>query len=435
MAKLALVCGVNEYDAGSFRKLDYGINDAVKVQVLLDLCGYETELIPGKRLTDVGLFDGVKSLASKASSGDTLLFFFSGHGCSFEEEQYVLPFNSRVENAAVINGVRLSDIVALTHKDGVDQIFVIDACRELYTSKGSNQNVMESLTRKGIEGITKNTSQVGIICACSDGAQSYESKKLKGGVFTSMLIDASIEIIQAGRQLNILNCTEAVDEKLKVLSRRIKEYFPSQSPWIQGGNLVINDGVSNPDFSFEFNDRHTDIESEYIFCESCGSSAHFLEIKNCVICERDLCGKHFTPTNKSFCNDCNSDSQRILTKTEVECNIAHLKMRKGIFSRCYKEIIPSGAVQFGQQYSVEEFIYEFSCLLLKATDEALFRVNKTDEIKRNMLINIYYGFSRVEFATELTRQRFYSYESHLLFWSRCESGLRKILFFGDARHE
>ena len=346
MAKYALLCGVNGYKGESFRKLDFGINDAMKMKELLDLCGYETVLYAGEKLTSTALFDAVKKLTNKTRPGDTVLFFFSGHGCSHNKEQYVLPFNAKPAQTGPVNGAKLSKIAELTDKPGIERIFIIDACRELFATKGGRSSNTQSLTKKGMnDNIPKGSSRLGIVCACSDGQFSHESEQLKGGYFTEMLLQTTFENIEAGKQLTLMKCADEVDQKLKALPEIIKEPVPFQPPWVQGENLVLHDGACDPAFSSKFYEKHQDVGSEYTECDLCGSTQHFLDMRYCLLCEKSLCSTHFYEDN-IFCNLCCAKRPENIGAVEVVILNNELDRRQSFYDQTLLKFFPSGTKGF-----------------------------------------------------------------------------------------
>lgn len=154
MAKHALVCGVNTYMNDVFRPLFYGINDAVRVEKLLSVCGYQVEMLPGMKFREA-----IGRLVTNAAPNDTILFYFSGHGCSLDGEQFVLPYDSNFDGRHLENGIDLWEVADLTDKHCVKRLFIVDACRDLFQSKSSVDSAGLSLTRKGISSLIDASSE------------------------------------------------------------------------------------------------------------------------------------------------------------------------------------------------------------------------------------------------------------------------------------
>lgn len=431
MAKYALLCGVNEYENGSFRMLNYGINDAVKMKSLLDLCDYETVLLAGKDLTNTALFDGVTKLAEKALPGDTLLFFFSGHGCSYKKDQFVLPVNAKPAKKGPVNGARLSKIAKLMDKPGIERIFIIDACRDLLMTKGGTPLNTQPLTQKGMnDDIPKGKSRLGIVCACSDGQFSHESARFKGGYFTAMLLQTTFESIETGKQLTLMQCAHDVDQKLKALPAIIKESVPLQPPWVQGENLILHDGTCDPVFSVKFYEKHQDIESEYVNCDLCGSRQYFLDMRYCLLCEQTLCSSHFFEDD-IFCNLCCAKRPEIIGVSGAMSLNKELAHRQAFFEQTLLDVFPHGIIMSGGNPDNYHEIYEkINSLLFSHISAKHPGTKDLSGIKADMVIQSFFGLSPLLFTQDLHMRRYYNFESSAMLSTSCREHLKGLVAFG-----
>ena len=87
--KKALLVGINDYP-GSGNDLEGCVNDTANLRALL-LKGHGFEAAGIRVLTDAkatrdAIMDGLEDLVSRASSGDTLVFHFSGHGSQVPDQ-------------------------------------------------------------------------------------------------------------------------------------------------------------------------------------------------------------------------------------------------------------------------------------------------------------------------------------------------------------
>ena len=109
--------------------------------------------------------------------GDTLWFYFSGHGMSFEGQDYLLPIDGNprlITNSAI----RITHITERLRRSGADNIVLfIDACR----STGQ---------KSGGLGIGEEKQQ-GVITfySCSPSQVSYEIEDIQQGAFTHVLLN------------------------------------------------------------------------------------------------------------------------------------------------------------------------------------------------------------------------------------------------------
>ena len=434
MAKYALVCGVNTYVNDAFRPLLYGINDVVRIEKLLASCGYRVEMLPGMKLRDDSLRDAIGRLVKNSAPNDTILFYFSGHGCSLGGEQYVLPYNSIFDGQYLKNGIDLHELAKLTKKSSVNRLFIVDACRDLFQSKSSAGSNQLSLTRKGISNLIDTSSQespLSIICACSDGQFSFESKTLRGGIFTSMLIEVFMDKIEKGERLTLFDVSREVDEKLRSLPARIGEYFPQQPPWILGQNIVLVEGELRPSSTIDFFDRRLDIESEEIACEFCAENRHFTDLKRCLACDRLVCPSHFGNADDACCQICISEGLKVVELEEINRVRSTIRQRKHDFFDAFVRICPTGTLKFNQKSTPQIFVNEFCENLRKRIAENQPSVGDVSILKRDMLIEAFYGFVPAQFVSNVKPHRLFSKADFGEEWDRCELKLRRSMLWGE----
>lgn len=131
--RVALVVGINEYDAEEIKNLDKAVNDAVAVAEKLEKFGFR--IITGYDITAYK-FDELKeeyqSLLKEAEVG---LFYFAGHGIEIDGENILLTKDSQVESRRLDTVKRtsiiLQDLVDDFHLICQANIFIVDACREV----------------------------------------------------------------------------------------------------------------------------------------------------------------------------------------------------------------------------------------------------------------------------------------------------------------
>ena len=130
--RIAFVVGNAGYASGA---LPATLNDAGLVAEALRSIGFE--IIEGADLNQTDMVRSYREFLAKveASGPDTLAFvYFSGHGLSFEGENYLLGVDARLarESDIPIEGVRLSDLMRpLADSPARAKVMMIDAMRPL----------------------------------------------------------------------------------------------------------------------------------------------------------------------------------------------------------------------------------------------------------------------------------------------------------------
>jgi formylglycine-generating enzyme required for sulfatase activity len=133
--RVALVVGNDRYanlpDREQLRK---AVNDAHAVGGALRQIGFD--VVSGENLGRQAMIDKLDEAARRLSAGDTVFFFFAGHGVAIDGVNYILPADvpdvdkgqvTRLTGAAV----REDDITAALMRSGARvAVVVLDACRD-----------------------------------------------------------------------------------------------------------------------------------------------------------------------------------------------------------------------------------------------------------------------------------------------------------------
>jgi uncharacterized caspase-like protein/TPR repeat protein len=155
--RLALVVGNAKYEA--VPALDNPSNDAADLAQALRAVGFE--VIEQRDATRDTMAKAVRDFSERLRGADVALFFYAGHGLQMNGENYLLPVDARIENAADVrfNTINLSDIQQEMEGNGRANIIILDACR--------NNPFAEKLSRGG-RGVT--TRGLGRIDASGEGS-------------------------------------------------------------------------------------------------------------------------------------------------------------------------------------------------------------------------------------------------------------------------
>jgi formylglycine-generating enzyme required for sulfatase activity len=132
--RVALVIGNDHYaNLPANEQLQKAVNDARAVGGALRQIGFD--VIEGENLGRQALIDRLDEAAQRLSPGDTVFFFFAGHGVTVDGANYLLPVDVPVVGAGQITrltgaAVREDDITAAFRRAGARvAIVVLDACR------------------------------------------------------------------------------------------------------------------------------------------------------------------------------------------------------------------------------------------------------------------------------------------------------------------
>jgi len=151
-------------------------------------------------------------------SGDTLWFYFSGHGMPYEGRDCLLPIDFSLSIASKTT-IPLSSITDRLRRSGADNVvMLIDACR----SDGAKNAGM---------GIGEEKQQ-GVITffSCSPSQVSYEIDEIGQGAFTNVLLEA-LRIQGEGNCATVERFANYLKARVPQLTRRYKNY--AQTPYVE----------------------------------------------------------------------------------------------------------------------------------------------------------------------------------------------------------
>ncbi len=242
--------GINQYD--NLRRLDYAERDAASVRDLFGEMGFEKVDFFAKDAPAIVADNGVEAsaeptfgrlsnflrrwLASKPlTDGDTLWFFFAGHGKREGERDYLMPIDADPGNVAG-TGLAVRDLTEQLRGSGAGNvILLIDACR----NDGSRDGVGIGLEQ-----------QQGVITlfSCAPEQQSYEMDELQAGAFTYALLQG-LRIQGEGNCATVARLAEHVRVQVPYLTQRYRK--GPQNPYlvaepVSKQNLILLPNQSSP---------------------------------------------------------------------------------------------------------------------------------------------------------------------------------------------
>ncbi|WP_019498186.1 SUMF1/EgtB/PvdO family nonheme iron enzyme [Pseudanabaena sp. PCC 6802] len=224
----AVVIGINDYD--EIQPLQYAKSDAKKMRDYFardlnvqpeDLYFFSDDSPRNRhgRKTQPTYGTLISFLTDRfetpfLSAGDTLWFYFSGHGMPYEGRDYLLPSdgNPRSPNLAI----PIADVTDRLRRSGADNIVLcIDACR----SEG---------VKSGL-GIGREKQQ-GVITffSCSPSQVSYEIDEIAQGAFTHVLLEA-LKIQGEGNNATVERLNNYLLHQVPKLTQQYKNYL--QTPY------------------------------------------------------------------------------------------------------------------------------------------------------------------------------------------------------------
>ncbi len=227
----AVIVGINDYDEIS--PLKYAKSDAERMRdfFMQDLGVNTSDLYfftddsprnaQGRRTQPtygtLWSFLGDRFADPFLSAGDTLWFYFSGHGMPWEGRDYLLPSDGNPRSIPDL-AIPISSVTERLRRSGADNVvMLIDACR--------GDGVKSAGLGIGLE------KQQGVITffSCSPNQVSYEIDEKQQGAFTHVLLEA-LRIQGEGNCATVERFANYLKARVPQLTQRYKSY--AQTPYV-----------------------------------------------------------------------------------------------------------------------------------------------------------------------------------------------------------
>ena len=246
MTRYAFLIGCEEYSNFSniaFCEADVGLIE----ETLLDYCDYEYKNI--KRIfqykdCDDGpniIYSKLQKMIDNTEKGDSILFYFAGHGVKEDEKGYLLLEDSKASDLQK-TALDLAKINELLRKSNIDCFMILDACHSgIFSRNAFISSIIDIVSDTGC--IT--------LASCSANEESYSYQEMQQGVFTYYLCE-EIKKISFGEPIFIENL------KIKVCKSVIewgKKNSKIQTPTLNGQI------VGNKAFAYRNYNNYTIIEN------------------------------------------------------------------------------------------------------------------------------------------------------------------------------
>ncbi|BBC26649.1 SAV_2336 N-terminal domain-related protein [Pseudanabaena sp. ABRG5-3] len=166
--------------------------------------------------------------------GDTLWFYFAGHGMNFEGRDYLLPSDGNPRT--IKTAIPISYVTERLRRSGADNIvMLIDGCfsdgsQQFNTGIGEEmqQGVIIDESKKPNTGVgigEEEQTQQGVITffSCRPSQVSYEIDELRQGAFTKVLLEA-LRIQGEGNCATVERFAQYLRHQVPRLTRRYKNY-------------------------------------------------------------------------------------------------------------------------------------------------------------------------------------------------------------------
>ncbi|MCD6328515.1 caspase family protein [bacterium] len=260
--RYALLVGINKYNSSRISELKGAVNDVVGVgAALTQFCGFDQTnvyYLSSDRDADhqpykTNIASVLEHLAKMINSEDAFFFYFSGHGVTQNNEQYLLTQEANVNSA---NNIQMSCLALGDLHSMLDRIraskkvIIVDACRNKPVLAAKGDGVGTKLSAAFSKGLTMTPkpgrggiSFSAVLYACKPDHVAYEYPGENRGFFSYFLTQALSGAAEALNRNGDLTLG-GIDAYLKstVNAAVIKELRgqAEQIPWIDNKGSGFN---------------------------------------------------------------------------------------------------------------------------------------------------------------------------------------------------
>ena len=330
MTRYAFLIGCEEYN--NFANIAFCEADVELIQeTLLDYCDYEYKnmqrIFQYKGCDDSPniIYSKLQEMIDNTEKGDSILFYFAGHGAKEDEKGYLLLADSKA-NDFQKTALDLAKINELLRKSNIDCFMILDACHSgIFTRNAFISSVSDIISDTGC--VT--------LASCSANEESYSYQEMEQGVFTYYLCE-EIKKISFGEPIFIENL------KMKVCKSVIewgKKNCKIQTPTLNGQI------VGNKAFAYRNYNNYTieSINTNQIKCKL--DNINIKKYRECIIAvqsEKDIAKQsEIRSSALSLMHDktCNIFNRKFSKYKNYEMDFIH----EGYFSILYmlQELSPN----------------------------------------------------------------------------------------------
>jgi hypothetical protein len=235
----AVTVGIDRYDSADLPHLRFAVDDATDIANVVERnsARYYGQVVT-TRLADATTSPGkiteaLKRAVSTAQAGDTVMFFFAGHGVRDRDGAFYLATTKSDPAGFKNTALAWTTIASILQKSKARVIVLLDACHSGLAGKETSATNDEAVAQ-----IMSGGQAPMLVFSASKGRQtSLEQASLRNGVFTHALKQA----IGADRRRHDLNGNGAIE--ISELYRAVKGIVTeatggAQSPWLARYDLI-----------------------------------------------------------------------------------------------------------------------------------------------------------------------------------------------------
>lgn len=233
--RYAFLLSCNNYR--SLRPLEFCVKDMNLFRdTLVSHCDYEPHLVNSLELTPeddntpTKIRGAIEEIASKTKPGDTLLFYFAGHGHGVDSEGYLLL--PRCDLASPEGeGLSISELAEAMKVPGRTCVRIFDACHSGLGARDANERTPDTAEfSRAVKEDGATTQGAVTLAACTGTEHSYEDAALQHGYYTYALA----EVLKGWTISETISCGTLHDRVCEKVKDLMQDRGQVQTPVMYG---------------------------------------------------------------------------------------------------------------------------------------------------------------------------------------------------------
>lgn len=234
-----LAVGVDRYDSPDLADLSYAVADASTLADALrqregqSISLADPAILPDAEASPGAVLEAARAMAEAARPGETLVFFFAGHGLRGPDGRFYMATGETRTDQVVETALAWEELAAILRRARSRVVVFLDACHSGTAGTGllaTNDNAAADVLASLPSGL--------VVLSASKGRQfSEEAPAAGGGVFTNAVAD----VIARERDSHDLDGNGAIEvsELYAGIKRLVIEQTSGrQTPWLARNQMV-----------------------------------------------------------------------------------------------------------------------------------------------------------------------------------------------------
>ncbi|MCD6326070.1 SUMF1/EgtB/PvdO family nonheme iron enzyme [bacterium] len=252
--RYALLVGINKYNSSRISELKGAVDDVVSVGVALtQYCDFDKDNVyyltsdrdPDHQPYKTKIVSILDYLADIIKPEDAFIFYFSGHGVTQNNGQFLLTQNADIssESCVKMSCLALGDLHSMLDRIRASKkVIIVDACRNqsVLAAKGDKEGT--KLSAEFSKGLTMRPKSGGgdisfsaVLYACKPNHVAYEYPGKKRGFFSFFLTQAlqgAAEALNKNGDLTLGSIDAYLETSVNAAVKREFRGEAEQRPWI-----------------------------------------------------------------------------------------------------------------------------------------------------------------------------------------------------------